>query len=144
MKTLKAYYAHPIALHKSDIEKKDLKTLRALGFEVINPSLKKYSTLQMNDFVKLATSCDLVAFRSFDDGKVGSGMWLEIKAAKEAGIPVIELGSFLDNRVLTRNETRERMFLPPLKHPDTAPIRTVIERLTDEEAKYAEQDWGNS
>lgn len=140
-----AYYAHPIALYRSDIENRDLKTLRALGFKVINPALKKYSTLQMADFVNLAVSCDLIAFRSFEDGKIGSGMWLEIKAAREAGKPVIELDSVLSlsGRVLTRNETRERMCLPPLRHPNTAPIRTVIED-TDEDDKLTYEDaWIN-
>lgn len=134
---LKAYYAHPMALYRSPVEARDLKTLEALGFKVVNPADPKYSEYQMDEFVKLAVSCDLVAFRSFDDGKVGSGVALEVMAAKDADIPVVELSPFLFTRVLSRNETRRRMCLPPLRHPDTAPIT-----FSDDEP--LDQDWGNS
>jgi len=145
MKTLTAYYAHPMALYRSPIEKRDLKTLSRLGFKVVNPAEAKYSTYQMDDFVKLAVSCDLIAFRSFEDGKIGSGMALEIDAAMKIGRPVIELTPFLPGRVLTRNETRDRMMLPPLLQPDTAPIRTFSDGYdTKYDDGYTDQDWGNS
>lgn len=146
MKTLTVYYAHPMALYRSPIEKKDLKTLRALGFKVLNPADTKYSTYQMDDFVKLATDCDLVAFRSFGDGKIGSGVALEVMAAMKVGKPIIEMTPFLPGRVLSRNETRERMCLPPLLYPDTAPIRTVREVLYPDDLlpdEFGDQDWGD-
>lgn len=140
MKTkLKAYYAHPMALYGTETEKKDLQTLAALGFKVINPAERQYSTLQMDEFVALAVSCDLVAFRSFDDGKVGSGVFLEVMGAIKANKPVLELTPFLSGRVLSRNETRQRMGLGPLNHPDTAPIRTWSDEDND---GYGPDDWG--
>lgn len=140
----KAYYAHPIALRSSPIVAQDIKVLKCLGFHVVNPGDPCYSTLQMDGFVNLAKTCDVVAFRAFDDGKIGSGMALEISAAGVAGVPIIEMGAPHACRILTRNETRARMELPPLRHPDTAPLRTVIEELTGEDTGYADSDWGNS
>ncbi len=139
---LTVYYAHPMALYGSPVEKKDLKTLVALGFKIINPALPQYRDYQMDDFVNLARRSDVVAFRSFEDGKVGSGVYLEVMAAMQGGIPVIELTPFLPGRVLNRNETRQRMCLPPLRHPDTAPIRTVADwdEYPDE---YADMDFGD-
>lgn len=150
MKPLKAYYAHPMALYGSPIEKRDIETLKRLGFQVINPAAEQYSTLQMEEYVALATSCDLIAFRSFPDGKIGSGMFLEVEMAQRVGRPVIEMAPFLSGRVLTRNETRERMLLPPLLRPDTAPIRTfsddprLVSPYPDGMSEYDGQDWGNS
>lgn len=125
-KPLTVYYVHPMALYHSSIECLDLSDLRAMGFEVVNPALLKYRTYEMSDFVKLACSCDVLAFRAFDDGKIGSGMALEIEAARAKDIPIFEMpDSSLKGRYLSRNETRARMALPPLRCPDTAPIRTV-------------------
>ncbi len=138
-KTLTVYYAHPMALYDSPVERKDLRTLKKLGFKVVNPAKRELDT--MEDYVNLACSCDLVAFRSFDDGKVGSGVFIEVMAAMKADIPVIELTPFLPGRVLTRNETRERMCLPPLRHPKTAPLRTIYEDIRDYDETH---DWGNS
>ena len=122
-KTLTVYYAHPMALYDTPIERRDIQALRLLGFTVVNPgALDPLDT--MEQYVKLACSCDLVAFRAFEDGKIGSGMAIEIEGAEKAGLPVIELAPFLSGRVLSRNETRARMDLPPLRHPETAPLRT--------------------
>lgn len=123
MKT--AYYAHPMALYDSLTECGDIAILRTLGFKVVNPALPQYADLSMDAYVKLACSCDLVAFRAFEDGKIGSGVAKEIAGAREAGVPVIELPGQLILRTLSRNETRQRMCLPPLRHPKTAPLRTV-------------------
>lgn len=129
MKTpLTVYYAHPMALYGSPVEARDIKTLKRLGFKVLNPARRKLDT--MDDYVKLAISCDLVAFRSFDDGKVGSGVFAEVMAAMKVGRPVIELTPYLPGRVLSRNETRERMGLPALRRPKTAPLRTIDDRNT--------------
>lgn len=129
---LTVYYAHPIALYASSIEYLDLSDLRKMGFKVINPALAKYRTLEMADFVKLVCSCDVLAFRAFDDGKIGSGMALEIEAARAKDIPIIELsGCHYSGRYLSRNETRARMALPPLKHPKTAPFGTVDDGYFD-------------
>jgi hypothetical protein len=141
-KTLTVYYAHPMALYDSPVERKDLRTLKKLGFKVVNPAKRELDT--MEDYVNLACSCDLVAFRAFEDGKVGSGVFIEVAAAMKADIPVIELTPFLPGRVLTRNETRERMCLPPLRHPKTAPLRTVRDWLDDHQGDYEDQEWGNS
>ncbi len=140
---LTVYYAHPMALYGSPVETRDLKVLKRLGFKVLNPALHRLDT--MDEYVHLALSCDLVAFRSFEDGKVGSGMALEVEAATKVGRPVIEMAPCLTARVLTRNETRERMGLPMLMHPKTAPLRTIREVLYPDDMspdEFGDMDWG--
>ncbi len=134
---LKAYYAHPIALYHSAVAKKDVRTLRALNFQVVNPSDAKHKRLSIEGFIKLSRQADLIAFRSFGDGKVGSGVALEVGAAMRDGKPVVEMTPCLVDRVLSRNETRQRMCLPPLRHPETAPFGM----LYDDE--YADQEVGD-
>lgn len=143
--SLIAYYAHPMALYDTAVERADIRTLRKLGFSVVNPGSRK-PLATMEDYVKLACSCDLVAFRAFDDGKLGSGVAIEIEGARKAGLPVIELDPFLSGRVLTRNQTRERMDLPPLCCPEIAPLRTLRDDpdyMSGDQYTH-DQDWGAS
>jgi len=93
---LTVYYAHPMALYGTPVETRDIKTLKRLGFRVLNPALKELPT--MDDYIQLALSCDLVAFRAFDDGKVGSGVFAEVMAAMKAGRPTIEMAGVANDR----------------------------------------------
>jgi len=145
MKTTKltVYYAHPMALYGTPVERDDLRLLKRLGFKVLNPAKRKLATMEA--YIKLACSCDVVAFRAFQDGKIGSGVHAEVVAAVTAGIPIIEMPTFQSGRVLSRNETRERMGLPMLLYPKTAPLRTVREVLYPDDLspdEFGDQDWG--
>lgn len=135
MKTV--YYAYPIALYGTEIERADIATLQSLGFKVLNPAQRP--NLTMDRYIKLTCSCDMVAFRSFPDGKIGSGVGLELDGARKVGIPIIELSGALTHRYLTRNETRARMGLPKLCHPAIAPFGVYSD--SDD---YSDQDWGSS
>ena len=94
----------------------------------------------MDGFVKLACSADIVAFRAFDDGKIGSGMGLELDAARAKEIPIIGMTHLDRNRYLTRNQTRARMNLPALRFQDTAPFRAMIDDLV---SGFSEDDFGD-
>lgn len=108
---MKAYYAHCLAIYNTKQEERDLETIERLGFEVLNPNKPEYSQLYktqgMKVFEELASSCDVVVFRGLPDGSLPAGIAKEVKAAKEANKPIIELPSCLERRILTVEETRE-------------------------------------
>ena len=108
---MKTYYAHPISLYGSMQEQRDIEALTALGFTVLNPNGaahdKNYATHGMKYFEDLVSGCQALAFRAFSDGSIPAGIVKEINAAKEHGIPVIELPSALARRSLSVAATRE-------------------------------------
>ncbi len=115
MKKLKVYYAHPINLYNTPQEKRDIETLEALGFEVVNPNTDEHQknyqayketvTYSFDYFINIVKQCDAVAFRSFIDFKISSGVGEEILVGKI----VIELPTLLTERILTVYETKERL-----------------------------------
>lgn len=104
------YYAHHMSTYGSAREAKDIATLEAMGFRVVNPGSKVFEGVtDMEVYEQLARSCDGVAFRSFNkDGKIGSGVWKEIVAGGLAHKFIIELPR-IHNRNLSREETRARI-----------------------------------
>ena len=112
---LKIYYAHCLAIYNTPQEKRDIETLKKLGFEVVNPNEKIHQENAqkikaenpdrvMNYFYRLVGECDAIAFRALPDGAIPAGVGGEIK---NLGIPVIELPSGIKRRVLTVEQTRE-------------------------------------
>lgn len=105
------YYAHSIALYNTKQEQRDVETLEALGFEVVNPNAPEhdvgYKREGMAYFQGIIRACDALAFRGNPDGSVNAGVILEIKYAQEHfGMPVFELPSGLFRRGLSVDETR--------------------------------------
>lgn len=132
MKTV--YYAHPMAYYGSTIEAADIVNLESLGFEVVNP--RNHPNLTMERYVELALSCHCVAFRSFRDGKIGSGVYKEVTAAMGRQIPVFELDPpLLDVRVLSRQETRQRIVRMTRK-------KFEVTEFPDE-CGYVDSNWGD-
>lgn len=115
MRKLKAYYAHCMALYGAPQEMRDLHTIQSLGFEVINPNSPKVEAAlsfvpkekRMFWFKKFARECDVIFFRANPDGKIGSGVGLEIEWFMELDKPVFELPSAIKQRVLTHEQTRQ-------------------------------------
>lgn len=112
MAKLKCYYAHSLHLYGTPQEKRDIELLEKLGFEVVNPSEKKYQEKYpeggMDYFVNLALSCSVGAFRAYPDGQIPSGVYKEISAMNDAGLPVIEIPWGLMRRGIENVEhTRE-------------------------------------
>lgn len=105
----KVYYAHPMYLYNKPQEVRDIKLLERLGFEVVNPNSEPYiSEYQveidagrhnMDYWVKLARSCDLIAFRGNPDGSILSGVGAELKENIE--MDIIELPSMIKKRAIT-------------------------------------------
>jgi len=112
---MRIYYAHPLDIYGTPQEKRDVGTLSALGFEVVNPNAPEhdqgYKTGGMDYFVKLCVQCDGVAFRAFPDGRIPAGVQKEIATFAEAKKPVIELPAAISTRTLSVEATREYLTL---------------------------------
>ena len=117
---MRIYYAHCQAIYGTKQDQRDVETLKALGFEVVNPSDEQHvqmarnmkcagvpSERVMEYFTGLVDSCDAVAFRALPDGAIPAGVAKEVERAVSEGKPVIELPSCILRRVLTVEQTRE-------------------------------------
>lgn len=108
---MKVYYAHFKGIYNTLREKKDLGILRELfpNADIINPNSPEHASAYKNDgmkhFADIVKSCNCVAFRALQNGKITAGVWQEIKVAKDNHIPVIELPNLI-NRKLSVKQTR--------------------------------------
>lgn len=109
---LTAYFARPISNYDTLQDKRDIETINALGFKLINPNKEEiqeqYAAEGMQAYIKLVDKSDLVIFRSFVDGKISAGVYKEIIAT---GKPVLELPTITSKRVLSVEDTREYLKL---------------------------------
>ena len=119
-KKLKVYYAHCMSIYYSNQEDRDISTLVSMGFDVLNPNSEYHSNLfeefkltprgkrePMAYFTELVESCDGIAFRGIPCGRITSGVFVEVKAAIDAGLFVIELPNGIVSRGMTYEETIE-------------------------------------
>ena len=83
------------------------------GFKVVNPVKLSKFVESMDDrmeyFCYIVGKCDCLAFRSFDDFKIGAGVMNEIRTMESMGKMVFELRPRLFDRVLTVEQTRKRL-----------------------------------
>jgi hypothetical protein len=61
----------------------------------------------MTVFLQAVLDCQVIAFRSFPDLKIGAGVLAEIEKAKNNGCLVIELPTLTEARNLSIEATRE-------------------------------------
>jgi hypothetical protein len=111
---MKAYYAHPITIYNTPVERNDVKTLTDLGYTVINPNEPQhelaYQERGMPYFLELVRCCDLLVFRAFPDGSIPAGVYGEIQAAYHELMPVLEMPNGVEQRMLTVKQTREFLY----------------------------------
>jgi hypothetical protein len=92
---MKIYYAHCINIYGTQQEKRDIATLEALGFEVVNPNSpaneEGYKAKGMDYFKEFSISCAAVAFRATATGEIPAGVVKEVTWFLELNKPVIEL-----------------------------------------------------
>lgn len=105
----KIYYAHSMLHYGSELEHQDILLLERLGYEVINPNHPDNEAAYLknrdfNVFFNLVSMCDVLAFRSVL-GKISAGVAKEIDFAYSKNIPVIELPTLTQDRILTIEET---------------------------------------
>ena len=117
MKKKTVYYAHFMGIYNTKQEERDMELLKTLfpDADIINPNcaeiqekcnqIKETGGNVMDMFEGIVKGCSVVAFRGCVNGKIGAGVWKEIMAAKECGIPVVELPSYLD-REMSVEDTR--------------------------------------
>lgn len=127
---MKAYYAHCIAIYSTPQEDRDVATLEEMGFTVSNPNRPdvqakcdfvrgQFNTagpFGYNDaseavmhlvFRPLVEEADVFVFRALPDGRIPSGVALELQWARDMQKPVIELPSNISSRGMTLQATRE-------------------------------------
>lgn len=88
------YFAHPISLYCSEIEETAIATLKAKGFEVVNPSDRVHQDACGSDMTKwaaLAATCDQVAAMPFDDGAFGARVVKEVETVLAHGKKAFQL-----------------------------------------------------
>lgn len=113
----KAYYAHCIAIYDSEQESRDIATLEAMGFIVVNPNNEEVQSAcqatrtvggdVMAYFKPMVARADIFVFRALPDGAIPSGVAYELAHAMELEKPVIELPSGVSRRALDYTQTRE-------------------------------------
>jgi len=108
---MKVYYAHCVSIYDTPQEARDIETLKACGFDVVNPNTPEcdagYKARGMEYFKKFAEECDAVAFRSLPDSSIPAGVAREIEMFRAEGKPVLELPSNNVRRVLSVEVTRQ-------------------------------------
>lgn len=121
---MKVYYSHCMAIYDTPQEKRDVKDLKLMGFEVFNPNSSKCDEVVskirrhachfydpgekiMDFFMNEVKKCDVLAFRSLPDGSIPAGVHKEIAIAEETGKPIIELPSLIKRQILTVSQTRQ-------------------------------------
>lgn len=112
---LKVYYAHCKVIYYTPQERRDIDTLKALGFDVINPSEpwvdKALEVIPPDErmawFEQFADECDAIAFRGLPmSDKIPSGVLKEIAWFTKRSKPVIELPSMSSARAVSLEDTR--------------------------------------
>ena len=117
---LNVYYAHFMGIYNTPQEERDIATLEALGFNVINPNtpgiqvevdtaLKQESYMDMFNtvFFSRVRECEVFAFRALPDGRIPGGVALEMEYAKDKNKLIIELPSGFHSRKMGKDDTRE-------------------------------------
>ena len=116
-----AYYAHPITEYGTLEETHAVKAIEHAGFVVINPNCpaidleyklakaRGIDSPMFHVFHPIVQRCDVVFFRAFPDGKISSGVAMEVGWADSLGKPVFELPTQRVERTLTYQQTLERL-----------------------------------
>lgn len=111
MTKLKVYYAHSVALYNTAQEKRDVRMLERLGWDVMNPNhpnhAEYYRARGMDYFRGVIETCDLLAFRANVDGSINAGVGQEIEWARELDMVVLELPCSVQRRTLSLAATCE-------------------------------------
>lgn len=110
-----AYYAHCVAIYNTPQEQRDIETLLALGWGILNPNCPDcdhgYKAVGMKFFETwpFENGATCIAFRALPDGSIPAGVAKEIELFKAKNLPVIELPSAVGRRTLSVDNTREYM-----------------------------------
>ena len=117
---MKVYYAHFMGIYNTPQEKRDIQTLEELGLEVVNPNLPNtqnevdealttmdYMSMFDKIFLSKVRNCEVFAFKALPDGRIPSGVAMELLEAQTHNKTIIELPSGMNSRMMDKVETRE-------------------------------------
>ena len=117
---MRVYYAHCMDIYHTEQEKEDIKKLKSLGFDVVNPSDEQFNeqweVAQMEFADALIKGCGGLAFRRALNGRIPSGVSYEINKATEFGLPVFELPAIRYGDGMTHEETRQYLTENPSEY----------------------------
>src|SRR5260221_206560 len=111
----RAYYARPISIDNTPQATRDIELINKLGWmpyptgKEKEDILENYRIIGMVAFKSVVEESDLLIFRAFPDGSIGSGVAQEIEWAISKGIPVIEIPRQIERRTLTIDQTKEML-----------------------------------
>lgn len=100
---MKIYFAHPVNTYNDDTDRLCINIIKnELGNQIINPSddliqstfkeyRLKHPDTYMEFFKDLVSSCDTIVYLPFKDGKIGAGIWFEVKSVSENGGKIFEI-----------------------------------------------------
>lgn len=129
---MKIYFAHPISTYCSSIEQTALTLLKAVKYEVINPSEEEHQKNcgpDMNNWVALAQTAEAIAILPFKDGSIGAGVAAEALGVFEQNKPVFLFTP--DGNNLTRIER----FPGSLKVLSVEETRNIIRPFKEDRIK---------
>ena len=118
---MKVYYAHFMGIYNTPQEERDVKTLEALGLEVVNPNQPEiqkevkdemdkhndYMLMFENVFFRRVRNCEVFAFKALPDGRIPGGVAMELKEAQKHQKIIIELPSGTHTRSMGKEDTKE-------------------------------------
>lgn len=126
---MKVYYAHFMGVYNTPQEERDIKTLKELGFEVVNPNQpeiqkeveerldyhRKHGSVNQDPYMLMfddvffsrVRKCEVFAFRALPDGRIPGGVAMELKQAQKNNKIIIELPCGTHARSMGKEDTRE-------------------------------------
>ncbi len=125
MKKLKVYYAHFMGIYNTPQEERDVKTLKDLNLDVLNPNIPEVQRMCKKAFPKtpytdeqyikafhkvfepLVKECEVFAFKPLPDNRIPGGVAMELKIAQRLKKIIIELPSNTHARCMSKVDTHE-------------------------------------
>ena len=104
-----AYYARPMCLYGTPEEMRDMMIMNQLGYAPIpfTDEMQRRAKVEgMGPFLEMVAQSEALFFRAFPCGKIGAGVWAEIREAEKFRIPVLELPRIDPGRELSVENTR--------------------------------------
>jgi hypothetical protein len=111
---MRVYLAHPMGTYGSVCESQAIALLESAGHEVINPRERQYGKAcgkHMTRWARLASACEAIALLPFTDGKMGSGMKIELEAAVRAGRIILHIAPAANSFAVLSAPPDARFFL---------------------------------
>lgn len=112
---MKAFYSRPINLYGTLEDQRNIDSIKSLGYEVIDTESEEiqaeYSRKGMDVFFDLIKNTDVLFFKCALNMQITQGVYKHIVFASDNGIPVLEIPTILNARVMSLEDTRKYLQL---------------------------------